>query len=32
VLGQHLGSKLADDLPVDSEKGLPELGLLMQSR
>jgi hypothetical protein len=32
VLRQHLISKLADDLPVDSEKGLPKMGLLMQPR
>jgi hypothetical protein len=32
VFGQHLVSKLPDDLPVDSEEGLPELGLLMQPR
>jgi hypothetical protein len=30
VLGQHLVSKLLDDLPVHCEKGLPEGGFLIQ--
>jgi hypothetical protein len=30
MLGQHLFSKLPDDLPVSGEKALPQTGLLMQ--
>ena len=32
MLGQHLVSKLLDELPVDREEALPEGGLLMESR
>jgi hypothetical protein len=32
VLAQHLIGKLLDDLPVRSEKGLPQGGLVIQPR